>query len=191
MGALSMNALPEKDKMTSRERVLETFANGEADRVPINFQSNAGLLKRLYTYFGLKEGDKEGLLKSLGVDFRGFRLPYIGKKLFTEQKEGIVINSVTGVHSRWIEHESGGYWDYCDFPLKDAGENEVENWPMPSPADFDYSKVHEICEKYKDYALYFGDPGWGDIMNSAGFLFGMERVYTGIALEDKALLELI
>ena len=32
---------------------------------------------------------------------------------------------VWGIHTRWIEHESGGYWDFCDFPLKDATLEQV------------------------------------------------------------------
>ena len=38
-----------------------------------------------------------------------------------------------GIHRRWIEHDTGGYWDFCDFPLRNAGEETVANWPMPSP----------------------------------------------------------
>ncbi len=41
-----------------------------------------------------------------------------------------------GIHQRWVEHGSGGYWDFCDFPLQDATEEEVANWPMPSPDDY-------------------------------------------------------
>ena len=31
-----------------------------------------------------------------------------------------------GIRTRWVEHDSGGYWDYCDFPLRDADDEAVE-----------------------------------------------------------------
>jgi uroporphyrinogen decarboxylase len=180
-----------RDQMTSRERVLEAFSHKETDRVPINFMSNAELRKRLMKHFRLKEGDNEGLFKALGVDFRGLSVPYKGKALFTQQVDEIKVDPLMGFHSRWVSHESGGYWDYCDFPLKRADVGDIEKWPFPSPDDFDYSQVQDKCEKYKEYALYYGGDGLIDIMNSAGKLFGMERVYMAMALEDKALMQYI
>ena len=46
-----------KMKMTSKERVLATFAYEKADRVPINFSGNAGITKRLMDHYGLTDYD--------------------------------------------------------------------------------------------------------------------------------------
>ena len=51
--------------MTSRERVLTTFANSEPDRVPINYSANAGIDRRLKEHFGLKPDDVEGLRRDV------------------------------------------------------------------------------------------------------------------------------
>ena len=59
-------------KLSSKERVLATFANQEPDRVPID--------ARLKAHFGLSAGDREGLLDALGVDFRGVGAPFRGPK---------------------------------------------------------------------------------------------------------------
>ena len=135
--------------MTSKERVLTTFSNQEADRVPINYSAYPGdrIDRRLKANFGLKADDLEGLREVLGVDFRGVDAPYQRPKLHEDFADRRVDN--WGIHRRWIAHESGGYWDYCDFPLREADEETVASWPMPSPDDYDYSGVQEACERIR------------------------------------------
>lgn len=120
------------EKMTSKERVLTTFACQEPDRIPIDYLCNPGIDERLKKHFNLKPDDNEGLYEILGVDFRGVWVPYIGPRLHDEI-QGRQVWPDWGIRTRWIEHGSGGYWDFCDFPLKDADEEQVAVWPMPSP----------------------------------------------------------
>jgi len=173
-----------KRVMTSKERVLTTFANQAADRVPINYIANPGIHQRLLTHFKLRAGDDEGLRKALGVDFRGVSAPYVGPKLHPDLPERQVDN--WGIRTRWIEHESGGYWDFCDFPLQEADEETVAAWPMPSPDDFDYSRVLEACRRSGGYALHVGGPGLPDIINGNGFLRGMEQTLVDLVTDDPA-----
>lgn len=56
--------------MTSKERVLTTFAHQEPDRVPINYCGNLGIDGRLKAHFGVDHDDDEGLRQALEVDFR-------------------------------------------------------------------------------------------------------------------------
>ena len=176
--------------MNSKERVIKTFARERPDRVPIDYAANAGIDARLKAHFGLAPDDCEGLLRALGVDFRPTSAPYIGPRLHAE-KPGIAIDPEFGIHTKWIEHETGGYMDYCDFPLSDADEATVEAWPMPSPDDYDYDAVVAACERHKDYACYVGHPGLGDIINSTGMLRTMERVFMDLITEDPAGMRLI
>ena len=173
-----------KRTMTSKERVLTTFANQAADRVPINYMANVGIHQRLLTHFKLQAGDDDGLNKALGVDFRGVGAPYVGPKLHPDLPGRQV--SIWGVRTRWIEHGSGGYWDYCDFPLQEADEEAVAIWPMPSPDDFDYSGVLAACRRFEGYALYVGGPGLGDIINGNGFLRGMEQTLVDLVTDNPA-----
>ena len=168
--------------MTSKERVLTAFSHQEPDRVPINYSANPGIDGRLKQHFGLAPNEHAALLKVLGVDFRGVGAPYRGPRLH-EDVQGRSVD-IWGIRRRWIEHESGGYWDYCDFPLKDATLEEVEAWPMPSPDDFDYSQVAEHCRVLKEYCVCFGGAGYPDIINSTGMIRTMEQVLVDLLTDD-------
>ena len=180
----------ENEHMVPRERVKATFAYQKTDRVPINYHSNPGIDARLKAYFGLNQEDNEGLLEVLGVDFRAIGVPYIGPRLHKEILERNV-DPEWGIHTRWIEHGSGGYWDFCDFPLRDADEDMVKAWSMPTADDYDYSGLDEACKRNEKYALYVGDPGLGCIMNTAGFFRSMEQMFIDLATDEPAGLLLI
>lgn len=178
------------DTLSSRERVLKTFARQIPDRVPINYCANAGIDRRLKQHYGLSEDDTAGLWRVLGVDFRGVGAPYIGPLLHPPVPDRHV-DLLWGIHTRWIEHEAGGYWDYCDFPLRDAGAEQVEAWPMPSPDHFDYASIRAQCAQHESKAIYTGDPGMGDIINSNSMLRSMEQVLVDLLTDEPAGLRLV
>ena len=138
--------------MTSKERVLAAFTRQVPDRVPINYFSNPGIDGRLKAHFGLADNDSEGLRRRLGVDFRGVDAQYVGPKLHADLPERTV--DIWGIRRRWIPNESGGYWDYCDFPLRDATVADIEAWPLPSPDHFDYSQIAAQCGQHKEFAIH-------------------------------------
>ncbi len=177
--------------MQSKERVLTALAGGVPDRVPINYDANPGVDARLKAHFGLSQEDGEGLRRALHVDFRGVHVPYTGPKLHQDIPERGVQVDVWGIHRRWIEHESGGYWDYCDFPLQEASEEDVARWPMPSPDGFDYSQVKALCRLHDGYAVFTGGAGVGDVINSTGMVRGMEQTLVDLVTGDPAGLLLI
>ncbi|MBN1350595.1 hypothetical protein JXJ21_14355 [candidate division KSB1 bacterium] len=178
-----------KQKLTSKERVLTAFSHAEPDRVPLNYFANAGIDRRLKEYFGLASNDHDGLCECLGVDFRSIGVPYAGPKLHPDI-EGMRVDE-WGKRTRWVEHESGGYWDFCDWPLRDVVFEDIEAWKMPSADDFDYSKIPEKCEKFKDYCIVAGGAGVGDIINSMGMLRTMEQVLIDLITDNPAGLLLI
>jgi len=177
--------------MQAKERVLLTLARQAADRVPINYEANPGVDARVKAHYRLKPDDDEALREILGVDFRWVSAPYSGPRLHADIPErGVVVNN-WGFHKRWVQHGSGGYWDFCDFPLRDADEEAVAQWPMPSPDDHDYGAVREACRRHARFAVYVGGPGLGCIINTAGFLRGMEQVFVDLASDEPAGLRLI
>ena len=168
--------------MRSKERVLAAFSHSEPDRVPIDYSANPGIDGRLKAHYGLASGDHEGLRLALGVDFRRVAAPYAGPPVHPDA--GDVIVDMWGIHRRWIEHPTGGYWDYCDFPLQDATLAQVEAWPMPSPDDFDYSAIPEQCCRHGDYCVVLGGAGLGDIINSTGMVRTMQQVLIDLATDN-------
>jgi len=170
--------------MTSKERVLATFAGQIPDRVPIDYEANPGIDAKLKAHFGLAENDQSGLRDVLGVDFRGVGAPYMGPRLHEDIPErGVRVNN-WGIHRRWIEHESGGYWDFCDFPLQDADADDIANWPVPDPGRHDYSTVFEQCQRDKNYAVCLHC--FGDLINGNGMLRGMEQTLIDLITDDPA-----
>lgn len=174
--------------MTSKERTKLAINFQEPDRVPINYMSNEGLTARLKKHFGLAADDNYGLLAALDVDIYSNHMCYTGAPLH-EAPEGEHVNE-WGMHTRWVEHESGGYWDYCNFPLKDADPETIASWPMPNPDDYDYEGGAALCAKYPDKFWALGSPGIGDFMNSSGMLMGVEQVLFQMADEEEALFSL-
>ena len=172
--------------MTSRERVRTALARQEPDRVPVNYSANAGIDTRLKAHFGLSPNDTEGLLQALEVDFRLFFPPYRGPRLHPDPPEPGVTVDPWGIHRRWIEHPSGGYWDYCGFPLRDATEEEVARWPMPNPDHFEYAGARELRKRCPDAFLAIGGAGIPDIINGNGMLRTMEQTLVDLATDDPA-----
>jgi uroporphyrinogen decarboxylase len=177
--------------MTSKERVLKALANEEPDRVPIDYEANAGVDLRLKVHFGLVPEDTEGLRRALAVDIRGVVAPYAGPKLHADIPARGVKADDWGIHRRWVEHGTGGYWDYCDFPLREADEETVAAWPMPSPDAYDYGRVRPSCDTNREFAVHVGGPGLGCIINTAGFFRGMEQVLVDLVTDNPAGLLLI
>ncbi|MCY3020880.1 MAG: hypothetical protein NTW87_17830 [Planctomycetota bacterium] len=175
--------------MTSKERVLTAFARKQPDRVPIDYFCNPGIDRRLKQHYGLREDDDEGLRRALGVDFRGVDAPYAGPKLHPDVPDRML--DIWGIRRRWIANESGGYWDYCDFPLRTATREQIEAWPLPSPDHFDYAAIPEQCARHKDFCVHAGGPGTCDIINKDGMLRTMEQVLVDLVTDDPAGLALI
>jgi len=178
-----------KTTMTSRERVLTTLARQEPDRVPINYSANPGIDRRLKQRFGLRPEDSEGLRQILGVDFASVNAIYVGPGLHPDVPGRRV--DIWGVHTRYVEHESGGYWDFCDFPLAQAAEEEAAAWPMPAPDNFDYARVPDQCKQLEDYCISVGHAGLGCIINRIAKLRGMEQLLVDLITGDPASLILI
>jgi len=172
--------------MTSKERVLRAFAHEIPDRVPIDYLANPGIDGRLKKHYGLRAEDDEGLRRVLGVDFFEIIPEYTGPPLHSPLPGRKI--DIWGIRTRWVEHDTGGYWDYCDFPLKDADEEAVARWPMASADDFDYAGALERCDAMKDYCLIIGNPGAGDMINTAGMIRTMEQTLLDLMTDEPAAL---
>ena len=128
--------LKAKETMTAKERVLRTFHREKTDRVTIGYETNAAIHLRLAQALGIPDGNHELVNQALGVDYRGVGARYTGPALFKPLPDRL-INELEGCYMRWIEHQTGGYWDYCDYPLANASDEALLNFPVPNPDHFD------------------------------------------------------
>jgi len=170
--------------MTSKERVLTAIARQEPDRVPVNYLGNAGIDARLRAHFGTND-----LNAALGIDFRFVSAPHTGPK--RHAGKGSVDVDIWGIRRRWVAHETGGYWDFCEWPLRDATVEQVDAWPFPTADDFDYSGIADACERVEGYCVQCGGAGWPDVINGCGMLRTMEQVLIDLISDDEAGLRLI
>jgi len=179
------------ETMTSKRRFLKTINYEKPDRVPINYHSNPGVDLRIKEWFGLGQNDDEGLRQALGVDFRGVGARYTGAPMHVSERADRQVNAQYGWVLRYIEHDSGGYWDYCDFPLAEADEAFIADWRFPDPDDFDYAALPDMVRHNAEFATHLGGAGLGCIINTAGFLRGMEQTLIDLITDDPAGLLLI
>lgn len=176
-----------KETMTAKERVRKTFDMEKTDRVTIGYESNPVIHRNLSQALGIENENMELVFQALGVDYRGIWAGYTGPKLFEDIPDRDR-DPVDGYVSRWVENQSGGYWDYCDFPLKDASDEQILAYPVPDPDNFDYVQVGAQIEANKEYAIYIGHSGVPDIINSTGRIMSMEDILVNLILENEATL---
>ena len=176
-----------KEAMTAKERVLKTFHLEKTDRVTIGYNGNANINQALIKELNAKDYDE--MLDMLGVDYRGVMPSYKGPEIF-RQLPGRRTDPIEGCRMRWVEHQTGGYWDFCDFPLQGASDDEIAAFPIPDPDDFDIQSAYDYLRSLNGkYAVYIGHEGVPDVINSNGRIMGMEEVLVHLALENEAALD--
>ncbi|MBE6903705.1 MAG: hypothetical protein E7480_03760 [Ruminococcaceae bacterium] len=186
-----MQIIKSKETMSSKERVIRTFNHEKTDRVTIGYEANPNIHMRLSKALGIPDGDYEKVFQALGVDYRSVAAPYIGPELFTAPPNRRV-DPLEGCIMRWVEHETGGYWDFCDFPLRDADDEVFYNFPVPNPDDFDYDYCLDVVNHYDNqYGIFIGNSGTPDILNSNGRIMGVEDMLCNLALDHEPALYLI
>ena len=180
-----------KETMSSRQRVRKTFEMEKTDRVTVGYDTNEGVHGRFSKALGIPDGNMEKVLQAIGVDYRGIGAPYTGPELH-DVPAGRMVNQLEGCIMRWVGHEGGGYWDFCDFPLAYAEDEQFDAFPVPNPDHFDYGASLAHAKSYDNqYGLFVGGAGTPDIINSNGRIMGMEDVLCHIATGNEAALRFI
>ncbi len=160
------------------------------DRVPMDYSAIPGLHARVCRALGMPDDDMNALKRRLNVDFQVLDIPYVGPPLFPARPDRQV-DPAWGIITRWVANKSGGYWDYCDFPLADADRDALASWPMPNPDHFDYASTLSQLETLGDYAVILGGTKFVDIINSASKIRGTEQVLVDMIEEDEGFLNYV
>ncbi len=176
-----------KETMNSKERVLRTFALEETDRIPIDYSANPAVHARFCKALGVDSKDYRSLFNIIGADYWFTNPRFIGENRFPVLKNRVT-DPVYGFNMRWVENESGGYWDFCDFPLQGADDEAIANFHVPDLNDFSVETLRQELKPFSDRAIAIGGAGTADIINSTGRVMGMEDALVNLMMEDEATL---
>lgn len=172
-----------RPEISPRERVLLALSHKETDRVPVDFLATPETWAAVRRE--LRAPDNETVLRSLGIDVRHPRRPYVGPALRREP-DGSWYDA-WGVGRRPSPYPGGVYNEIFHHPLaeiRDAGELANFPWPKPEWWDTEALKAQiERLDAHESYAVAlpeFGDPG--GIFETAWYMRGMERFLSDMLL---------
>ncbi len=152
-------------RLTSRERVLTTFAHREPDRVPAWCGASPEFWDKAKRQLGL---DDEGLRIRLGDDFRRVFTRYAGPPLTLSAEATYV--TVFGIQRRGY-----GFGQPLSHPLAGATLDQIHAYPWPDPAWMDVSAIRDEAASYDgQYAILGGE--WSPFFHDGIDLLGMENM---------------
>ena len=170
--------------MRPKDRVLCSLAWREPDRVPIMTYLTPEVRTRLQEHF-----QTDDVLEKLGVDFRVVGPKWRGP--VKESHDGITYD-IWGAGYRYVAYSTGVYGEAVELPLAElATLRDVEAYPWPDPAHYDYSGIPAECERLRNYAVCVGNADCPDILNGVSRGRGMQQVMMDIALRDEVGLAVI
>jgi uroporphyrinogen decarboxylase len=195
--------------MNSRERVMLALNHKEPDRIPIDLGGTiiTSIHREAYTKVKKKLGLEiedfklcdyvqqlpyvdEDLLKRFEVDFRIVQLPAAtapGLKYFEEGDYYAFID-------RWgsklhMPKNSGFYFDWVDFPIKEPTMEALDNyqWPKPDPLELNQQLRAQAKHLYEntDYALVGSGVIGGGIFEQPARVMGLPNFLMALASEPE------
>jgi uroporphyrinogen decarboxylase len=201
--------------MSSRLRVMQALNHQEPDRVPIDLGATivSSIVKKAYIelkqYLGMPVEQikmldyvqqlpyvADDLMDRFGADFRMIQLPSAtsaGVDIFEEGEYYAFID-------RWgsklhMPKEDGLYFDWVDFPIKEATMTALDNysWPSPDPEEVNQQLGLQAKRLYEntDYALVGSAVIGGGIFEQPARIMGLQNflmaLHTDPAFADRSM----
>jgi uroporphyrinogen decarboxylase len=195
--------------MKSRERVILALNHREPDRIPIDLGGSicSSIHKNAYIdlkrHLGMELEEiqmadyvqqlpylDEALLERFGVDFRMVQLPAAtapGLESFEEDDYYAFID-------RWgsklhMPKDGGLYFDWVDFPIKEASMEALKAyaWPTPDPPEYNARLREQAKCLYEntDYALVGSAVIGGGIFEQPARTMGLENFLIALITEPQ------
>jgi uroporphyrinogen decarboxylase len=193
--------------MNSRQRVMTSLNHKEPDRVPIDLGATivSSIVKQSYIelkqYLGMTiEPIKmldyvqqlpyvdEALMQRFGVDFRMVQLPSATTSGVDSFEEGEYYAFIDRWGSKLHMPKKGGlYFDWVDFPIKEASMSALDNyhWPHPDSAEMNQQlgQQAKILYESTDYALVGSAVIGGGIFEQPARVMGLESFLMALLTE--------
>jgi len=132
----------------------------------------------------------EALLERFGVDFRMVQLPAATVPDLNIFEEGDYYAFVDRWGSKLYMPKDGGlYFDWVDFPIKEATMEALDNytWPRPDPPEYNARLREQAKYLYEntDYALVGSAVIGGGIFEQPARTMGLENFFVALVNEPK------
>jgi len=195
--------------MNARERVRLALNHQESDRIPIDLGGSICSSIHKDAYIALKkylgmEIEKiqmvdhvqqlpyldEALLERFGVDFRMVQLPAATAPELTIFEEGGYYAFIDRWGSKLHMPKDGGlYFDWVEFPIKEATIETLDNytWPRPDPPEYNARLRQQAKYLYEntDYALVGSAIIGGGIFEQPARTMGLGNFFMALATEPR------
>ncbi|HAL61671.1 MAG TPA: uroporphyrinogen-III decarboxylase [Chloroflexi bacterium] len=195
--------------MNARERVMLVLNHQEPDRIPIDLGGSICSSIHKDAYIALKKHLgmdleeiqmvdyvqqlpylDEALLERFDVDFRMVQLPAATAPDLNIFEEGDYYAFIDRWGSKLHRPKDGGlYFDWVDFPIKEATMEALDNytWPRPDPPEYN-ARLREQAEylyENTDYALVGSAIIGGGIFEQPARTMGLENFFMALVAEPK------
>jgi uroporphyrinogen decarboxylase len=195
--------------MRPRERVTRALNHQEPDRIPIDLGGSICSSIHKSAYIELKEYLgmdleqirmvdyvqqlpylDEALLERFGVDFRLAQLPAATAPDLDIFEEGDYYAFIDRWGSKLHMPKDGGlYFDWVDFPIKEATMEALDTytWPGPDPPEYNAQLREQARHLYEntDYALVGSAIIGGGIFEQPARTMGLESFFTALVTEPQ------
>ena len=193
--------------MTPRERVLLALNHQEPDRIPIDLGGTivSSIAKSSYVtlkqHLGLPQEEitmldyvqqlpyvDEALMQRLGVDLRMVQLPAATAPGLNIFEDGDYYAFIDRWGSKLHMPKQGGlYFDWVEFPVKEATMEALDNyqWPRPDPPEYNDKLAEQARYLYEntDYALVGSAVIGGGIFEQPARTMGLENFLMALVTE--------
>jgi uroporphyrinogen decarboxylase len=195
--------------MNPRERVMLALNHKEPDRVPVDLGGSICSSIHRDAYIELKKHLgmdleeiqmvdyvqqlpylDEALLERFGVDFRMVQLPAATAPDLNIFEEGDYYAFIDRWGSKLYMPKDGGlYFDWVDFPIKEATMEALDHytWPRPDPPGYNARLREQAKYLYEntDYALVGSAVIGGGIFEQPARTMGLEDFFVALVTEPK------
>ncbi len=155
--------------MTPRQRVRVALNHEQPDRTPRDFWAEECTWRRLLDHVG--HDDRDRVLDSLEIDVRHLEVAGPPERPIGDG----TYQNFWGERYVYRPTPWGPMREDVRGALADAQTlDDLQNFPWPSPDQFDYKPLAAACRRYEPYALQYG---FADIWQRPGLVRGWEGMF--------------